>query len=232
MSERNQWTPAQAVEHGKTHLRFCEENWFKEPAYVSLEGKPLLMVFGPDFLKPAAVGGRPRGDEAGPGVPDPARASSPGDRQLRLAPDVGVEGWQARSRGTRRLSRPLREAGGPEGRLRLPRLPRHLQGGGHAAVARLPRRPQRRDVPAHPGAGPGSGSPIIQLATWNDFGEGTCIEPTREYGYRYLEAIQDARRKFPDEPFALSSGRPPAPLPNLRTPQVARPGVARAEGPG
>ena len=29
MSERNRWTPAQAVEHGKTHLRFCEENWFK-----------------------------------------------------------------------------------------------------------------------------------------------------------------------------------------------------------
>jgi hypothetical protein len=39
------------------------------------------------------------------------------------------------------------------------------------------------------------GSPIVQVATWNDFGEGTCIEPTREYGYRYLEAIQEARRR-------------------------------------
>ena len=47
----------------------------------------------------------------------------------------------------------------------------------------------------------GSGSPVVQVATWNDFGEGTCVEPTREYGYRYLEAVQDARRRFPGEPF-------------------------------
>jgi len=47
----------------------------------------------------------------------------------------------------------------------------------------------------------GSGDPFVQVATWNDFGEGTCVEPSREYGYRYLEAVQDARRRFPDKPF-------------------------------
>jgi hypothetical protein len=31
----------------------------------------------------------------------------------------------------------------------------------------------------------------IQLVTWNDFGEGTMIEPTVEYGYQYLEIIQN-----------------------------------------
>ena len=72
MAERHRWTPAQAVEHGKAHLRFCEENWFRDPAYVTLEGKPLLMVFGPDYLKPAAVGGRPQGHATAPGVPHPA----------------------------------------------------------------------------------------------------------------------------------------------------------------
>ena len=30
----------------------------------------------------------------------------------------------------------------------------------------------------------------IQLATWNDYGEGTMIEPTVEFGYRFLEAVQ------------------------------------------
>lgn len=35
-----------------------------------------------------------------------------------------------------------------------------------------------------------SGSEYVQLVTWNDFGEGTTIEPTREYGYQYLEQIQ------------------------------------------
>ena len=35
---------------------------------------------------------------------------------------------------------------------------------------------------------------MIQIATWNDFGEGTEAEPTREVGYCHLESIQNARR--------------------------------------
>lgn len=35
-----------------------------------------------------------------------------------------------------------------------------------------------------------AGVPLIQIATWNDFGEGTAIEPAEEYGYRYLEHLQ------------------------------------------
>jgi len=30
----------------------------------------------------------------------------------------------------------------------------------------------------------------LQLITWNDFGEGTMIEPTREFGYSYLTSLQ------------------------------------------
>ncbi|MCB1070370.1 MAG: hypothetical protein KDL31_08440 [Kiritimatiellae bacterium] len=36
---------------------------------------------------------------------------------------------------------------------------------------------------------------MIQLVTWNDYGEGTMIEPTHEFGYRFLEIVQDARRQ-------------------------------------
>jgi hypothetical protein len=36
---------------------------------------------------------------------------------------------------------------------------------------------------------------IIQVATWNDYGEGTIIEPTIERGYEVLEQIQRFRRK-------------------------------------
>jgi hypothetical protein len=32
--------------------------------------------------------------------------------------------------------------------------------------------------------------PQIQLITWNDFGEGTMIEPTQEFGYSFLTALQ------------------------------------------
>lgn len=31
----------------------------------------------------------------------------------------------------------------------------------------------------------------LQIVTWNDFGEGTMVEPTVEFGFSHLEAIQD-----------------------------------------
>jgi len=51
-------------------------------------------------------------------------------------------------------------------------------------------------------------SAIVQIVTWNDFGEGTVVEPTvagndptTEYGYADLGIIQDARRQFLDSGF-------------------------------
>ncbi|HVI47316.1 MAG TPA: glycoside hydrolase family 71/99-like protein [Chitinophaga sp.] len=35
-----------------------------------------------------------------------------------------------------------------------------------------------------------SSVPIIQFATWNDYGEGTMIEPTQEFGYGFLTVMQ------------------------------------------
>lgn len=35
---------------------------------------------------------------------------------------------------------------------------------------------------------------VIQLTTWNDYGEGTTLEPTTNFGYDYLEIVQDFRR--------------------------------------
>ena len=35
-----------------------------------------------------------------------------------------------------------------------------------------------------------AGLEYLQISTWNDFGEGTNIEPTKEYNYRYLTKLQ------------------------------------------
>lgn len=62
---------------------------------------------------------------------------------------------------------------------------------------------------------------FVQLITWNDFGEGTMIEPTEEFGYTYLEEVQNftgvtfdhedlripyyiytLRKQLPNQPFA------------------------------
>jgi hypothetical protein len=45
-------------------------------------------------------------------------------------------------------------------------------------------------------------SAIVQVVTWNDFGEGSMVEPTREYGYRDLGIIQDFRRQYLNPDFS------------------------------
>jgi len=45
-------------------------------------------------------------------------------------------------------------------------------------------------------------SAMVQVVTWNDFGEGTMVEPTTEYGYRDLGIIQDCRRQYLDPGFS------------------------------
>lgn len=42
----------------------------------------------------------------------------------------------------------------------------------------------------------------VQVATWNDYGEGTVVEPTRQYGYRDLGILQDLRRRYLDPGFS------------------------------
>lgn len=43
-----------------------------------------------------------------------------------------------------------------------------------------------------------SGAPIVQIATWNDYGEGTGIEPTLERGTRDLEVVMRRLRPAAD----------------------------------
>jgi hypothetical protein len=59
---------------------------------------------------------------------------------------------------------------------------------------------------------------VIQVVTWNDYGEGTMVEPTLETGYKYLEIIQNIKRKNIDGkfPFTLKDLTLPIQIYNLR----------------
>ena len=59
-------------------------------------------------------------------------------------------------------------------------------------------------------------SPLVQIATWNDWGEGTCVEPSRQFGYRDLEALQQLRRQHVDPEFAAAPADVRLPLGLLR----------------
>ena len=45
--------PAQVVPHGQAVMRWLQTNWFRDPAYVKDDGRPLLLVFGPQHFTTA-----------------------------------------------------------------------------------------------------------------------------------------------------------------------------------
>ena len=47
-----------------------------------------------------------------------------------------------------------------------------------------------------------SPAPIVQLVTWNDWGEGTQIEPSVQHGYRDLAETQRLRKRYLEPAFA------------------------------
>jgi hypothetical protein len=218
MAERKKLTPTKVVEHGRTHLLFCQENWFERPSYVTWEGKPLLLVFGPDYLsstqREAVFSGM-------------RRPSADFSLHERRPPAIGSFAWPpmwASKDGVldakgldAYLDRFYRQEG-PKIGCAFP--------GFHDIYKQAGVQPSHGYLDARNGEtfrhtlgrAVASGSPIVQFATWNDFGEGTCIEPTREYGYRYLEAIQEARRRPHGEtsPFRPDDLRLPLRIYSLR----------------
>ena len=55
-------------------------------------------------------------------------------------------------------------------------------------------------------------SAMVQLVTWNDYGEGTVIEPTVEFGYRDLGVVQEYRRQYLDPNFVTTTNDLALPL--------------------
>jgi Glycosyl hydrolase family 99 len=70
-------------------------------------------------------------------------------------------------------------------------------------------------------------SSIAQIVTWNDYGEGTMVEPTHEYGYRDLGILQDLRRQYlqPDFSFGTNDLAIAFQFYNLRRRQGTAPAV-------
>ena len=56
----------------------------------------------------------------------------------------------------------------------------------------------------------------VQIATWNDFEEGTTIEPSEEYGFSFLDLTEEFVGKFRGRPVQLSDNALPLRLYRLR----------------
>jgi hypothetical protein len=203
----------QAATRVAEDLRWLDDHWFGSPAYATLAGRPLLLNFGPITVTDAA---------AWQAAIKPLRHRPALFALHHLWKKIGADGgftwihwdpWEG-------------EPDEPEIRRRLRR------------VFALPSAdPDEVIVSACPGyrdvytdtrpeldhragdtlrvsldealASPAS---VVQLVTWNDYGEGTMIEPTHEFGYRFLEIVQDANRRRLGErlPFKADDLRLPA----------------------
>jgi hypothetical protein len=190
---------SQALAYGKTVLRYMDENWFGDPRYVKLAGRPLLLTFGPQYyfkssdwesmftglssdplfftldnrLSPAAAGAYP--------WPPMSRSNADGiltqdalNRYLTQFYTM-AETWDFLVAGAFPGFNDIYEEAG--------------QGTGYGVLDDGDGETFRSTLQAAVDRDPD----VIQLITWNDYGEGTIIEPTVENGYRELETVQDQK---------------------------------------
>lgn len=179
------------VRQAEADVAWLRDHWFGDAAYLKMENRPVLLVFGPQHLdwrslnvswnRPPLVFGLPH--LSGKQGLDGAFLWPP----VNGGKTVSREQWAA----------VLESAYKNEGRLIASAFPGfrdyYKQAGVHESYGSI-------------GAAKGttfaeslrlaldSGAKLVQLATWNDYGEGTVLEPTLANGFRYLEHLQRARR--------------------------------------
>lgn len=192
--EAQRLAAGQQVAHAAGEIKWLAQNWFGLDSYVRIDGKPVLLSFGYSGLS----------DEQWTQCLQ--RAESPiayFSEHRRRKSAVGAYDWPIPQRGLeqiatfKKLSRDwpraipvafprfddiYAEANVGKGYKRI------TDDGGRTFQTTISQACQSRGR-------------LIQIATWNDWGEGTQIEPSREFRYRDLEFLQQVRRKHVDAAF-------------------------------
>lgn len=206
--------------HAAKEITWLAENWFPLDHYVRFEGRPLLLSFGTDNLNDREWSDALRAVE----VP----VAYVSQRQKRTAA-IGAFDWPVPSRGLGATEEFYRDAAKLP--LAIPvAFPRFDDIYEQAKL-----HPSYGTIPDNNGgtfrmtlvAALKSSAEIIQIATWNDWGEGTVIEPSIEFATRDLEEIQRLRKKYLDSAFPYTKDDLKLPKKLLEKRQDAA-GTARA----
>ena len=178
---------ADRISHAAGELRWLADHWFGLSSYARLDGQPLLLSFGHAGLD----------DEEWTKVLDELATPVAYLSEHRRRPAaVGAFDWPVPQEGIAAV-KAFNERSG-EWPQRIPVVyPRfhdiYAEAKVHASWGHVADDDGAtfRETLA---AALGTGASIIQVATWNDWGEGTIVEPSREFGVRDLAVIQEARR--------------------------------------
>jgi len=192
--------------HGQDVMLYMQDNWFTDDAYLKLSGQPVLLTFGPQYyhssnewdtlfsvldVEPAFF---TLNDQLGPvavgAFPWPPMWASVGGVLSEAALNNYLSNFYQTAQSWEYLCASAfpafydiyQEAGlGFSYGYLDPQNGETFRNTLYTALENDPE--------------------IIQIVTWNDYGEGTIVEPTEEFGYQYLEIIQDVKRDSIDTTF-------------------------------
>lgn len=205
------------VAHGQMVMKWLADNWFADEAYVKIDGRPILLVFGPQYFAKDQWG------QVVSGLPHrPLLYGLP-----HLSDQMGMDGafgWPPVTGGReivpavwRQYLTALHQRPDAEQSVLSVAFPAfrdiYRQAELHDSYGSIDARHGRTFAETFALARKSDAS-IIQIATWNDYGEGTVIEPTEASGYRYLEHIQQNTK--PWLPYGASDLRLPVTLYQLK----------------
>lgn len=219
MEELKMLKPEQVREHLTETVQWMQLEWFQKPQYFRMAGRPLLLNFGPIHIHDPADWSAALGS-----VPD--RPAFFGLHHLwkNAGGDGGFSwvhknAWQGKPEESvihERLYKEFTHASNDPAKLIVSAYPGFMDvyKQSHPILEHRDGATMRESLRACM-KGPWD---VVQLITWNDYGEGTMIEPTHEFGYTFLEIIQDERRKElgPDFPFRPEDLKLPAELLAIR----------------
>ncbi len=213
MIEENYLSASNAIPQAQREMRYLENRWFSDPSYLRLNGQPVLLNFGPQYFMLSndweaifsvlAVSNQPAFFNEDNRLPvsqgafdwppmwvtqEPGTGGVLSDAALQsylTEFDQKAGGWQASISSA--FPRFHNIYPNQDGRNHLGYLGDHHGDTFRETLAR----------------GLTNSSALVQVVTWNDFGEGSVVEPTEEYGYRDLGIIQSLRRQYlqPDFPY-------------------------------
>ena len=214
--ESHEIDSAAAAEAAKADMSWAARTWFKEEAYLKAGGRPVVLCFGPQYFRDAG-----QWDAVFSGLdPRPLLVT------LNGAGGAAAEGsfpWppmEASSGGALSPGELVRYLNDFYRRNQYgPFLVSSAFPGFHDFYSQAGVRPSYGYLDDYLGdtfsmtleAAVAARADVVQLVTWNDYGEGTMIEPTVQNGYRDLETLQDLRRRL-DPSFTASREDLRAPL--------------------
>ena len=201
----------QQVEHVAKEIAWLVNNVFNKKGYVHLDGEPVLLSFGQGGLNDSEW------TECLGEIPEAIVYFSEHEKRTSA---IGAFDWPIPKEGLAGVARFQENAKlwSESIAVAFPRfVDIYAQAGVHESWGRIEDQQGEvfRQTLQRAFEGPAK---IIQIATWNDWGEGTNVEPSREFGYRDLEAIQKMRKLKNNAAFTIQAAdlRLPGELLKLR----------------